>query len=51
MDTLNNVSDFYLLVRVIEAGGFTAAAAETGIPRSRLSRRIIELEQRLGYAC
>ncbi|AJE20970.1 LysR substrate-binding domain-containing protein [Azotobacter chroococcum] len=48
MDTLNNVSDFYLLVRVIEAGGFTAAAAETGIPRSRLSRRIIELEQRLG---
>ena len=44
----DNLTDFYLLAQVIEFGGFSAAAQRTGIGKSRLSRRIIELEQRLG---
>lgn len=42
------LGDLYLLIRVIEAGGFSAAARRTGIARSLLSRRIIELERRFG---
>lgn len=42
------LDDFYLLTRVIEAGGFAAAARQTGMTRSLLSRRIVGLEQRLG---
>lgn len=48
MNLINHFDDLYLLTRVIEARGFSAAAQQTGIPRSRLSRRIIELEQQLG---
>jgi DNA-binding transcriptional LysR family regulator len=33
---------------VVEAGGFAAAGRLLGIPKSRLSRRIAELEERLG---
>ncbi len=40
--------DLSLLAQVIEAGGFTAASRRTGIPKSRLSRRVAELEARLG---
>ena len=32
--------DLVLLVEVVEAGGFSAASARCGIPKSRLSRRI-----------
>ncbi|GEM_PF-61975 len=42
------LGDLYLLIRIIEAGGFSAAARRTGIARSLLSRRIIELERRFG---
>ncbi|WP_263144986.1 LysR substrate-binding domain-containing protein [Pseudomonas sp. RIT-PI-AD] len=42
------LGDLYLLTRVIEAGGFSAAARGTGLARSLLSRRIIELERRFG---
>jgi DNA-binding transcriptional LysR family regulator len=45
MDFLN---DLYLLIRVVEARGFSAAERETGIPKSRLSRRLSSLEERLG---
>lgn len=48
MDQANNLTDLFLLVRVIEAGGFSAAAAQVGTTRSLLSRRIIGLERRLG---
>lgn len=48
MDLTENLSDLYLLTRVIEAGGFAAAARQTGMTRSLLSRRIVGLEQRLG---
>lgn len=40
--------DLLLLVEVIEAGGFTAASKRSGIPKSRLSRRIASLEELLG---
>lgn len=40
--------DLVLLSQVVEAGGFTRAATRSGIPKSRLSRRIDELERRLG---
>lgn len=50
MDLTDNLSDLYLLTRVIEAGGFAAAARQTGMTRSLLSRRIVGLEQRLGGA-
>ncbi len=39
-----------MLVEVVEAGGFSAASQRTGIPKSRLSRRIAALEERLGVA-
>ena len=42
--------DLMMLVEVVEAGGFSAASQRTGIPKSRLSRRIAALEQRLGVA-
>lgn len=42
------LDDLYLLTRVIEAGGFAAAARQSGMTRSLLSRRIVALEHRLG---
>ncbi|MGE7136803.1 LysR substrate-binding domain-containing protein [Luteibacter sp. NPDC031894] len=48
MERINNLDDLFLLVQVIEAGGFSAAAARLGTTRSLLSRRIIALEDRLG---
>ncbi|WP_426284636.1 LysR substrate-binding domain-containing protein [Luteibacter sp. E-22] len=48
MEQINNLGDFFLLVHVVEAGGFSAAATRLGTTRSLLSRRIIALEQRLG---
>ncbi|SFW25951.1 DNA-binding transcriptional regulator, LysR family [Luteibacter sp. UNCMF366Tsu5.1] len=48
MDRMNNLNDLFLLVQVIEAGGFSAAASRLGTTRSLLSRRIIALEERLG---
>ena len=42
---LNDVSVF---VRVIEAGSFTAAARQLGVPKSSASRRVRQLEDALG---
>jgi DNA-binding transcriptional LysR family regulator len=42
------VDDLALLAQVIEAGGFTSASRRNGITKSRLSRRVAELESRLG---
>ncbi|WP_051294578.1 LysR substrate-binding domain-containing protein [Gemmobacter nectariphilus] len=39
--------DLVLLSQVIEAGSYSRASTRTGIPKSRLSRRIDELEKRL----
>jgi DNA-binding transcriptional LysR family regulator len=46
--TARNLSDLYYFAKVVEAGGFAAAGRLLGIPKSRLSRRIAELEERLG---
>lgn len=35
-------------MRVVESGGFTAASRATGIPQATISRRISQLEKRLG---
>ncbi len=45
-----SADDLVLLFEVVEAGGFSAASARCGIPKSRLSRRIARLEQQLGVA-
>ncbi|MEQ8740385.1 MAG: LysR family transcriptional regulator [Hoeflea sp. D1-CHI-28] len=42
------LDDLALFVRVVEAGGFTAAARRTGTPQATISRRIAQLEARLG---
>lgn len=42
-----NLADLYWLVHVVQAGGFSAAALRTGMAKSNLSRRIIQLEKRL----
>lgn len=42
-----NLNDLFYFAKVIEAGGFAAAGRLLGIPKSRLSRRIAELEERL----
>ena len=45
---MQDLNDLLYFARVVEAGGFAAAGRLLGIPKSRLSRRIAELEQRLG---
>src|SRR5688572_33111361 len=48
MMQIEDINDLYLFARVVEAGGFAAAERSTGIPKSRLSRRIAGLEKQLG---
>lgn len=38
----------HLLVEVVQAGSFTAAGRALGLPKSTLSRKVSELERRLG---
>jgi DNA-binding transcriptional LysR family regulator len=45
---MGTVDDLTLLVEIIEAGSLSAASRKTGIPKSRLSRRISDLESQLG---
>lgn len=45
---MQDLNDLFYFAQVVEAGGFTAAGRQLGIPKSRLSRRIAELEERLG---
>lgn len=45
---MENLNDLAYFVQVAEHGGFAAAERATGIPKSKLSRRIAELESRLG---
>ncbi len=42
------LGDLALLVRVVDAGGFTAAARVTGTPQPTISRRLALLEEQLG---
>jgi DNA-binding transcriptional LysR family regulator len=45
MDDLNELALYAL---VVEHGGFSAAERASGVPKSRLSRQVAHLEQRLG---
>jgi DNA-binding transcriptional LysR family regulator len=43
-----DLNDFYYFVQVVDRKGFAAAGRALGLPKSSLSRRVIELEARLG---
>lgn len=43
-----NLEEMAILAQVVESGSFTAAAAALKLPKSTVSRRISELEERLG---
>ena len=43
-----NLNDLQLFVQAVESGSFTAAGRHLGIPKSTISKRVAELEERLG---
>ena len=45
---LFNLNDLHLFVQAVDSGSFTAAARHLGIPKSTVSKRVAELEARLG---
>lgn len=45
---MQDLNDLYFFVQVVDHGGYAAAGRALGIPKSKLSRRILELEERLG---
>ena len=45
MDKLSGIQAF---IKVVETGGFAAAARETGQSRSQVNRAVINLEEQLG---
>ena len=45
---MQDLNDLYYYARVVEHGGFAPAARAIGEPKSKLSRRIAALEERLG---
>jgi DNA-binding transcriptional LysR family regulator len=45
---MQDLNDLAYFAEVVDRGGFAAAGRALGIPKSRLSRRISELEARLG---
>lgn len=45
---MKDLNDLYFFVKVIDCGGFSAASQELMVTKSLLSRRIAELEERLG---
>jgi DNA-binding transcriptional LysR family regulator len=42
-----DLNEIMVFARVVQAGGFTAAAKELGMPKSTVSRKVTELEERL----
>ncbi len=46
--TLQDLNDLYFFAAVVEHNGFSAAGRALGIPKSRLSKRVAQLEERLG---
>ena len=42
-----DLNEILVFARVVQAGGFTAAAKELGMPKSTVSRKVTELEERL----
>ncbi len=45
---MQDMNDMLYFAEVVEQGGFAAAGRHLGIPKSKLSRRVAELEARLG---
>src|SRR5688572_25591894 len=45
---MQDLNDLYYFVQAVDHGGFTPAGRALGMPKSRLSRRIALLEERLG---
>jgi len=45
---VQDLNDLYYFVNVVEHGGFAAAGRALGIPKSKLSRHLALLEERLG---
>jgi DNA-binding transcriptional LysR family regulator len=45
---MQRLEDLVLFAEVVDRGGFAAAARALGMQRSKLSRRVAELEQRMG---
>lgn len=45
---MHDLNDLALFAMVVEHQGFSSASRQTGVPKSRLSRRIAQLEERLG---
>ena len=43
-----DLNDLFIFVNVVDRGGFTAAVASTGMPKSTLSHRMQQLEGELG---
>jgi DNA-binding transcriptional LysR family regulator len=43
-----DLNDLYYYVQVVDHGGFAPAGRALGMPKSKLSRRIALLEERLG---
>ncbi|HET6281386.1 MAG TPA: LysR family transcriptional regulator [Polyangia bacterium] len=42
-----DLNEILVFARVVQAGSFTAAAAQLGMPKSSVSRKVAELEERL----
>ena len=45
---MHDLNDMLYFAEVVQRGGFAAAGRALGLPKSRLSRRVAELEARLG---
>ncbi len=45
---MQDLNDLYYFAQVVEHGGFAAASRAIGVPKSKLSRRVTLLEERLG---
>ncbi|SPL70580.1 LysR substrate-binding domain-containing protein [Acinetobacter stercoris] len=45
---MQNLNDYYFFVQVVKYKGFTKASENLGVTKSKLSRRISDLETRLG---
>ena len=45
---MQDLNDLYYYVQAVDHGGFAPAGRVLGMPKSKLSRRIAKLEERLG---
>ena len=45
---MQDLNELYYFVHVVDHGGFAPAGRALGVPKSKLSRRIALLEERLG---